>query len=341
MPKTIISLISFETVPNVEIIKEFSDDETQHIFITTSLMEAPGNNRSALVMMACKLKLQRVTKILVNPNSITEIENTLQNRSWSNSDEYIVNITGGTKLMAIACLSFFTNFPNARILYKYIGQNAYRQIFPRISSPEFIVKSRLSLEEYLTAYGLSLTFKEHNLKDNRIASELFEKCVYFNNNINEIPEILNARKYKSANNKSFYTGGWFEEYIYYQIKTQLQLNQSQIAMKVKIRNQRTNNEYDVVFVYQNRIYLVECKAYFSSSRIKDKLEEDLYKLGALDDDFGINARSVLITNFDLENYNRKENRTIMSRASDLKVGFLQMKNLKTNNFIKSQLNYES
>ncbi len=338
MSQTIVSLIGWETMPNIEIIKEFSDEDTRHIFVTTKDMENPDDNRSTWVMMACHLKMQEVTKIMVKPNSITNITQALSKQAWDKNETYIVNITGGTKLMSIACLDFFSQFENAQIIYKYIGKNYYQQIYPKLNQPEFELKTKISLKEYLTAYGLKIKFQEHNLKDNRIATELFNQCVATNNNIDEIPEIKKAFKHRSKHDKSFYSGGWFEEYIYYQIKSTLHLSNDEIAMKVRIKNHLSNNEYDVVFMYQNKIYLIECKAYFSPIHVKEKLEDDLYKLGALDDDFGINARSVLITNFNIADVNHKASQTIIRRAEDLKVGFLQMNDLKQKGFIKKEIN---
>ena len=73
--------------------------------------------------------------------------------------------------------------------------------------------------------------------------------IYFSGQENSYETIIGAEgkrvvyKNESLNDRIFYSGGWFEEYIYHKIKNELKLTNNQIAMKVKIANRNTKNEY--------------------------------------------------------------------------------------------------
>ena len=333
MKRVLISLISEQTIPNLRIINKFKSIIDHHVFITTKKMEDIHENRAAWIMRAAGLKLNQVSKIIVDPNDLSSIYQKMEEFDFLEENEYYVNVTGGNKLMSIAVMNYFLRF-NSKIFYCSTDSKHYMQIHPKDNPEKQKFTLKLSIINYLKAYGLTLIKGEYNLTDNRISNELFAECMKYNNNSKYISRIKKAHQYSSINDRIYYSGGWFEEYIYYKIKKELNLSDRQIAMKTQIANRNTRNEYDVVFIYNNVIHIVECKAYFTRNSIKSRVESGLYKLGALDDDFGIKARSIFITNYDIISYNRRENRTLENRAKDLDVKLYQMKHIKNNSFIK-------
>lgn len=59
-----------------------------------------------------------------------------------------------------------------------------------------------------------------------------------------------------------------------------------------------DNEVDVAFVYQNRLYIIECKVWLSATTEKNKklnsnVHDALYKLAAISKDFGLVVHSYL------------------------------------------------
>ncbi len=104
-------------------------------------------------------------------------------------------------------------------------------------------------------------------------------------------------------------GGWLEEWAFGQLQHQYQLPPAAIAQGVKVS--RTNahgeavtNECDVLFTYNNTLYLVECKA--GLGRNPKKLFEDaVYKLNTLRMEFGQRVEALLFT---LSNLSDKQGR---------------------------------
>lgn len=335
MKKIQISLISQQSIPNLKLIKEFQTEVDNHIFITTKEME--DDNKSDDIINAANLSQSKVQKIRVNPNALSDIENELLKIEERKGYEYIVNITGGTKLMSIAALNYFDEFKNVKIFYVPIEGECFRQIFPRIENPETKFKIKISIYEYLTSYGLEIITKSNEIRNFEISRILMRKLINGNSCVKEIPTLRYATKHENPEDRTYFMGKWFEEYIYQTIKNKLSLNNSEIATSVKIKKGNSENEFDVLFIYKNQIYVIECKAYYSARNVKFKLQEAMYKLGALDDDFGLQAHSFLITTFDIKNYKPQWDNTLNNRAKSLDVRFLQFNDIKNSNKIINQI----
>jgi hypothetical protein len=76
--------------------------------------------------------------------------------------EYVVNITGGNKIMATAALEVFRDIGQKVIIgYMPIGNNNFIQIYPKKKPLKtFEIPERLNLEEYLSCYGFQIKNKE-------------------------------------------------------------------------------------------------------------------------------------------------------------------------------------
>jgi len=77
----------------------------------------------------------------------------------------------------------------------------------------------------------------------------------------------------------YLTGGWFEEYVYYMIKTCI--NPDDIAIGVHIdgiTEIKHNNELDVCFIKNNQLFVIECKSGINSDSM---FNEIVYKVSAL------------------------------------------------------------
>jgi hypothetical protein len=106
------------------------------------------------------------------------------------------------------------------------------------------------------------------------------------------------REYRERD-KSFLTGGWLELYVAGAIQRTLGLDDDHIAYNVRLtRTHAVNNEmteYDVLYILDNRLFVVECK-YFSRQQFsKRKILQDWYKLAGLRRDFGITCTSYFAT----------------------------------------------
>ncbi len=336
MANILISLVGNRTIPNVLLIEELKNNIDKFIFISDKRMENEDKNRSNSIISACELNVEKIDILIVNSNALFKIEDSLSNFGFNKTDNFFVNISSGTKLMAIAALNFFREY-NSKIFFIPDFTNIYRQIYPRIENPENEFSINISLNKYFKANGLTATQIKHHIREPFESSKLMYKFIKYKGNINRLPEIKYATKNKSTSSKEFYTGGWLEEYTYFVIKNYFNLSNKNIGLKIKVANKHTHNEYDVMFVYKNQLYIIECKAYYGKVNIKQKIEHDLYKLSSLNDEFGMRAKSIYITTFDIIGNDKKENHTLINRAKDLNVKLFQMRDLENNKFLSEIL----
>ncbi len=79
---------------------------------------------------------------------------------------------------------------------------------------------------------------------------------------------------------AYITGGWFEEYIYYLVTDSIQPDEIATGVHIARHNMGNihNNELDVVFIKNNRLFVVECKTGIASEHL---FNEIVYKSCAL------------------------------------------------------------
>jgi|JI10StandDraft_1071094.scaffolds.fasta_scaffold86633_4 hypothetical protein len=122
----------------------------------------------------------------------------------------------------------------------------------------------------------------------------------------------------------FVSGVWLEAYVYYTVKSIIGTN-VKCSQEVELiqRGTTTNskNEYDVVFTYQNRLFLIECKT--ASFRDEDKGSNIIYKLNTLKDFAGgLFGKGMLVSFQPLSSWNKK-------RLSDYRLDYTEdLVNLK-------------
>ncbi|MCQ2209939.1 MAG: DUF1887 family CARF protein [Paludibacteraceae bacterium] len=86
------------------------------------------------------------------------------------------------------------------------------------------------------------------------------------------PELLTKEELE------YLTGGWFEEYVYYMMKRELNPDDIAIGVKIYTKGVKRQNELDVVFTKGNKFYVVECKTGVQTESI---FNEIVYKACAL------------------------------------------------------------
>lgn len=151
--KAIILLVSKETIPNFLFVKTFNDSNF-YIFITSSEMEntETGNKRKWLIA-AAGLDDESCDFIEVDAFKKTEIRSSLEKYNWNDFDEIIVNLTGGTKIMAIACYEFF-NKKKAKIWYTPENDNStYYLVDDHLVSR--VIGHQATVSEYLKCRGIN------------------------------------------------------------------------------------------------------------------------------------------------------------------------------------------
>ncbi|MBO4328187.1 MAG: DUF1887 family protein [Bacteroidales bacterium] len=77
----------------------------------------------------------------------------------------------------------------------------------------------------------------------------------------------------------YLTGGWFEEYVYHLVKRHLDPDDIGIGVRIDGCTEiRHNNELDVCFIKNNRLFVIECKSGISSESMYNEI---VYKVCAL------------------------------------------------------------
>lgn len=108
------------------------------------------------------------------------------------------------------------------------------------------------------------------------------------NNRPAVPHLsafLNHLHFIPKNNGMLYrdeleylTGGWFEEYVYYLVKSYIVPDDLALGVKISRAGVKHNNELDVIFTKGNKLFVIECKTGVQTERL---FNEIVYKLCAI------------------------------------------------------------
>jgi hypothetical protein len=317
MAKVLVSIISEHLIPNYHLHLHLADEIQKHILITTSKMNDDGYTLYFKNLVKNNTEVEEL--ILDDFRDFEKINENLNN--INPEYEYIVNITGGTKVISLSVFNYFRQL-NSSIYYVAIGTNSCQKIYP-VQEPVTKFSHQLSLIDYLKLYGFSVEKSNFLMKTPVVTEKLFHDVKLKQYNALSVFEIRDAF---GENNKrlvkkevDYLKGLWFEEYIYNIIKDKLNLQDSQIALNVKVRrkkDQKTDdNEFDVMYVHNNKLYVVECKSSIGrKNEHKKNLENFLYKLAAAVKDMGLQVTPLLVVSGYLEKY-----KSIINRADILKI----------------------
>ena len=160
MKTILISLVSDQTIPNILVIHHFKPDEL--LFISTTEMEKK-DKVSAILTALDRLGLElKSDSVIVREDSILDFQKKVSEWIEEKEDaEFVVNFTGGTKIMSIAAYEFFKNY-SSKMIYVPIPRNEFIVPFPMKRPGEPVkLDLRLSVIEYLTAYGLTVVNESH------------------------------------------------------------------------------------------------------------------------------------------------------------------------------------
>lgn len=307
MKTVLVSVISGQTIPNFLLMKELKSQFDSQIFITTYDMEGrdnPADSKSIWIEKAAGIEPGSTRRIVVIEDSWQDISAKLHKLDDEPENRYIVNLTGGTKIMTLAVFEYFAQ-PGNTIYYIPFPKNEYHGLYPDRNISHKL-KYRCNLKEYLMAHGLHYTQNGEQLAEPSKTLAFFEKVKKAGFDFQAVPEIVFAHKFIDKGERSYYSGIWFEEYVYHSIIVELKLSASNIALGVKLyRNPdepENDNEYDVMYVRANTLFVIECKASVGKVH-KSGTDKYLYKLGAITKDFGLKVNTYLFTLTNLSNGN--------------------------------------
>lgn len=328
MKTILVSLISEQVVPNLQFILEKQVD--QHIFITTHKMKKKGFDK--WLLKASKINEENITIHEISAFDYNEIFNKLK-ANIEPRYRYLVNITGGTKIMTLAVYDFFKDW-NSEIYY-LTGDNNYIKLWPDQNITPQKLESTVNLELYLQAYGFTVRHKGKPIRSFRDNEKVLDYFLNNGNKINqEVLAILREHRDKGLKNIDtlqgiqefldqidfkpntvgkltkyevrYLTGEWLEEYMYQLIIEKEGVREENIGMGWQLYKntenfKAPNNEFDVLFMKDNKLHLLECKTSLYTDVVKKRtiINDTIYKSDSLRNKMGLFTKTYIITLDDL------------------------------------------
>ena len=317
MKKLSVSIVGDQTLPNVLFLKEKGPADL-YLFVTTKKMEEL--NKTNHIIAGAGIEKEKVRKLIVEEDSIDKIQQALDKFMAELDDEenYIayINITSGTKIMSIAVYEFFKARGKVEIFYMPVGKNIYKQLFPFTRHPEKELTYRINFHDYLASCGIKVFETKKPAFPRKIAFGLLKTYMlgaFTSALAQQLKDLRNRKKtscrligglskilkeagwpnhgeFLSRKEIEYLSGGWFEELLYYLFEKRIK-RIDQLALNIKIGKERLVNEFDLMFVYENQLYVFEAKTSLKNLNVKDVI----YKLAALKRNFGVTANAYIVT----------------------------------------------
>jgi hypothetical protein len=304
----LISLISEHLLPNFLLAKEFEGRYGKHIFITTTRMGE--KSMTSRFCNALHIDKKDATIIVVSEDDLPDVMKKLKSEDFSEDDSFIVNITGGTKIMSLGVFTHFLSYKEkASFYYIPIGVNKIESV---LTGNDLPLNYRVNIEEYLALYGLNY---EHATQNPVIKGD---------------------------------AGAAFEAQIYGRIKNEKQLKTGFIYRGVKLfRNDSKNlndNEIDVMWTIDNQLFVCECKVSLFKPKELDSenrpinnpaeyLDEIMYKLAAISKDLGIRVNPYIFIKTPLNSkiFNKARMMAVQKRMKIVGIkGLIESNELRNN-----------
>lgn len=349
MATILITTLSENTIPCVQLIKEMKDEIDDYFFVTTKEIEYYGSR----TWIGDTLGIDTTHFGIVEAFLWDSVSETLDKQDFSKYDRIIVNIKCGTKVMFASTYYYFLmKYPQTEFIYIYQINKIYRwKLTPdRFSDFEEvkIFSKKLSLSEYLAANGVSVVQSEPIDYPFEMSEKIFKAyCRLENEQFVGEKEIIRLKRNKvlsgdefdtvkpyldflgfvpeedgklSKKETKFLSGEWFEQYVGFKIKQELGLSDEDILIGAEVRKnaykyskndpmalvgavaelETSDNEMDVMFVYNNEFYSIECKtSIIDAGTGKIFLGETIYKSDSLQYRFGIQPHTAIMTLSDI------------------------------------------
>jgi len=299
---TLISLVSDQPMPNILFIQKMPEAD-RYVFLTTKRMEQ--ERKTEYICQVCGIDESRVDHLLTLHEDIKAIDHVWAELDPEPNTHFIVNLTGGTKVMALGTLRYFVeNHPQrSEVYYLPFSGSHIQQMYPDSIQTELAVK--VGVRDYLTAHGVQL------LEDKPWKHQAPAARAIFNHIIGKKPDLaiqnaLNEARTEprfmqiqtlSADQRTFYSGEWLEVWLAQAVSSMLGIPEKHILQGAKLNKsgneENLANEYDLIFVYRNRLYLAECKHFTSTARKLSDISKELFKMAGTNNLLGLNARPFL------------------------------------------------
>lgn len=321
MQTILVTIVSEQTIPNVLFIKEMQETANAFLFITTKKMES--DHKSNSIIEACGLRNDRISSLLIDQDSPFMVKKMVE--TWleniSEQTSFIVNLTGGNKMTTLVIHSLFKKM-NSSFYYIPIGKKSIIQLNEAFEEKVLPITYQLDLHTYLKANGVFYNSAETFAFTKEQAYRIFEEYKATGFKREFFPFLTVSKLTESELPRENAAGIWFEEYIYYRTCDELKLDEHKSAMSTQFFSeleQPTNDmEFDLVFVLENELYVIECKVSLGKNPRKTALAS-LQKLNALTSNFGLTTNLFLITLANMRLINGHFSPDLIKKCKTLKI----------------------
>lgn len=346
-----ILLLSEQTIPNVQFIREMDAELDGYLVITTEQMKEKGIKD--WVFKASGINEGKIfDEIVVPPHDLDTITKAIEN-VLVEENRYHLNLTTGTKMMAIAAYDLL-KLKGDPIYYVTYDRELIK-VFPKDEQFKRPLRTVINLQEYMTAYGHKPTINPSIHIEEKLVEDFF--AFFLENGMPDcLQPFFEFRSKKTRNlevdsdirtclekissffkNKEtlereeikFITGDWLEQWVYSRVRSELELGDEYISKGVIIEKKETSNELDVVFVFKDQFYTIECKS--SLFNHKDKVNiiaETVYKSDSLQSEFGLYPRTAILTMDDLDAFSEQAKKRARNKRIRL-IGRQELKKVAT------------
>jgi len=337
MKTILVSLISEQTIPNILVAAHYKSDILW--FISTDRSEK--ERKTECIENALKLKgilpsSVHIKKIVVNQDSLNDCINQIESliNTINGEVEYIVNITGGNKIMALAAYEIFRDIGQKVVIgYMPLGKNEFAQIFPRKKPLKvYEVKERLNLEEYLMSYGFRIQNKDKaffhkeetkwildnyeqlkgilgflykNMGDKR-KQKKYHLSAAFDREFTKIErEMLNKHGFETdgrlvskdmlKDEIVYLTGGWFEEYVFNEVYSLVEGKALDDAMMGVIIESLSRTTNELDIAFMKSNVFYHIECKTLADEKEQKIiRDEVYKKGAILKQLGLGEKRAII-----------------------------------------------
>lgn len=354
-----VCLVSEQATPNFIPVLDTRFRPREVILVVSPQMQARAN----WLKDSLARRVERVSEhVIEDAWNIPRIHEALLNLVAAREGmDLALNVTGGTKPMAIAAQQVF-HAENLPIFYVHPARNEIVPLFA--GEPPFAIEERVALADFLAIHGfreLRRDPRKHPENHALLAAEFVKEVKRFaeplrtlnwlvgrakgilrvalerHTNDPRLGELLDklerygvARIEKQAlifpdeAARFFANGGWLELHIARVLcDCALELGVQDYTRGLVVESAGgARNELDIAFLAHNRLFLVECKSkWLQGTEAEGPGAESLYKLDSLTALGGLNTRGMLASYQPIESWNRR-------RAADLHIRIVEAEQLR-------------
>lgn len=197
--KTIINIVSAQTLPNYLFVKQMYEEGDKVIWIVSHSMQ------NAMQCLATTFQREDVKIALQKgeEENMQTIQQILKEKIDIN-ENFIINLTGGTKLMAIAVYNFFReNCPNASFFYIPWPKNSITDIQTQKTTE---LTSKVSIQEYFSLYDMMFRNGRKPYLSFEQAKDMFYKMnaigEKYHNELSELRELKKKNRFDGDNGRN-------------------------------------------------------------------------------------------------------------------------------------------